>query len=296
MELSNVVLNGVRLEGQVTGSRIAFQNTVENNATIIPFFGSPLIFVNSSAELSGSGRIELRNGAIQGSASSGTLINGATHTIFGPGTIGGPVPMRFVNRGLVEATNFGSSSTQTLQLNVASSSFWPSAATINSGTLRARNGSTLVVAGTSSPATVFENFEGDDAGVIEADVNSTVQLSGNYTLRSGILRSIAPTGPGMVAGKVVSSGSGSSAPQLRDLRLEGAIGDANSIWRLTGEIENTGELRGREIYVDGTATLTGGGHSQVGSKFCHPHQHQHRYELFDQRRQSYHGARPHRAD
>ncbi len=120
MRLTNVTLNGVRLEGDISGSRFSFQNVVENNAVITPFTGSPLMTVTGPSTLTGTGRIDLRNGVIQGLSSNfpnSTLINGPTHTIEGPGTIGGGITaFRFVNRGLVDANKFGEAATLTVNL------------------------------------------------------------------------------------------------------------------------------------------------------------------------------------
>ena len=129
--------------------------------------------------------------------------------------------------------------------------------------MRARNGATLsIAAGTPS---VLENFEADDPGVIEADVNSTVRLSSFVTVRGGVLRSVVPAeGSSDVAGTVTSFGTGSNAPVLKDIRLEGLIGENTSASRVAGEIENTGELRVWELSIDGTTELTGGGTVRVG--------------------------------
>jgi hypothetical protein len=251
--INNVALNGVRLEGEISGSRIVFQNNVVNNATITPSVSSPLIAVTSMASIGGTGRIELRGNSIQGQSSSTPtpgFVNEAGHTIAGPGTIGGP--FRLINRGLIESYNYMPNAN--LTLNVTTAATTP---TTNSGILRARGGAKLTISGSG---TTLANFEGDEAGLIEAAVNSTVQITSTTTIDGGVMRAVAPAIPGPdVPGKITSQGSGTGSPLLKNVRLEGAIGDAISDWRLLGDIENTGELTGPNIYIESPAMLTGGG-------------------------------------
>jgi hypothetical protein len=245
VRLTNVILNGTRLVGDIVASRLTFQNTIENNAKITSTGAAPFITVSGPATLTGNGRLELRQSVIQG---AGNFVNDTQHTIAGPGTINAfPSGFTFLNRGVVEAIP---GETSELVINLPGSTV-----TTNSGIMRARDGATLRLQGLNFTTQV--NFEQDDAGVIEAGVDSTVRLWGGYTIRGGTLRSVAPesVGSGM-AGKFETV---SSNPLLRDVRLEGAIGDEFSHWRITGEIENTGEFSGDEILVDGAATLTGGG-------------------------------------
>jgi hypothetical protein len=253
--INNVALNGVRLEGEISGSRIVFQNNVVNNATITPSVSSPLIAVTSIASISGTGRIELRGNSIQGQSSSTPtprFVNEAGHTIAGPGTIGGGSPFRLINRGLIESYNYVPNAN--LTLNVTTAATTP---TTNSGILRARGGAKLTITGNN---TTLANFEGDTPGLIEAAINSTVQIISNVTVEGGVLRAVAPAISGTdVPGKITSQGSGTGSPLLKNIRMEGAIGDAISDWRLLGDIENTGELTGPNIYVESAATLTGGG-------------------------------------
>ena len=245
VRLTNVVLDGVRLAGNIAASRLTLQSTIENETTITPTGAAPFVTVSGPATLTGSGRLELRQSAIQG---GGNFVNDTHHTIAGPGTINAfPSGFMFVNRGVVEAIP---GETSELVINLPGSTV-----TTNSGIMRARDGATLTLQGLNFTTQV--NFEQDDAGVIEAGVDSTVRLWGGYTIRGGTLRSIALEGVGSgFAGKFKTV---SGPPLLRDVRLEGTIGDEFSNWRITGEIENTGEFSGDEILVDGAATLSGGG-------------------------------------
>ena len=256
VNLQQVTLNGVNLEGNIAGNRITFQNTVENNTTITNNGGSAFVSVTSPTILSGNGKLQMVRGSIDGTGSSTSdlyFVNDVDHTVAGAGSIFAD-RFKFINRGLVEAQTESGDSELTLQLGSART-------TVNTGVLRAINQSTLNITAIGSPL-VFENYEGDDQGVIEADVDSTVRL-GSYTLRGGVLRTVAPAAEGAsVAGKIVNSLG--TPTTLRDVRLEGTVGDQSSVWHITGEIENTGVFRAYEIQIDSEATLTGGGTLQLG--------------------------------
>jgi hypothetical protein len=259
--LHNLVLNGVRLEGEILGSQLVFQNTIVNNAKLShsPYsMSSPFVSVSSTTTLTGTGRMEMHGTQIQGAFSltpTPRLTNEAGHTIAGPGTIGGSSsPFRLVNRGLIESISSSFIPSPNLTVHVSTAATTP---TTNSGVMRARDAAKLTITGNG---TTFANFEGDKPGLIEADVNSTVQFTGILTIEGGVLRAVSATPAGTDnSGKIMGQGSGTTSPLLKNVRLEGAIGDALFDWRLHGDIENTGELVGSNLYIESAATLTGGG-------------------------------------
>jgi hypothetical protein len=263
VSITNATLRDVRLEGNINARQMVLQGTIENNTTVNYGLGigAPIIHVSSSAVLSGTGRIELDRFGIDGSGFTSTLnepilINDANHTIAGGGAIR-TERFHFKNRGTVEAYPAPGASELILSLGTTQTA-------VNSGIMKAINQGTLGFSGNGQNI-VIENYEGDDDGVIEADVNSTVRFyNSGITVRGGVLRSMAPTepGPNMQAGKILSFLS--SPVTLRDVRLEGTIGDEFSGWKITGEIENTDLFRGREILVENEVVLSGGGRLQLG--------------------------------
>jgi hypothetical protein len=256
-------LKDVRLEGNIHfhGS-VTLQGAIENNTMINSdvLRTNPVVRVEGTAVLTGNGRLDIGRSIIDTNSFSSNyplLINDANHTISGAGTLATD-RFRFKNRGTVEAIPSSTDHEMLIQLGTLRTA-------VNSGVLRATDNAILSITGASSQSIVFENFEGDDEGVIEADVNSTVRLSGStVTVRGGVLRSIAPSelGPSMVAGKIVSNQG--SPVTLREVRLEGTIGDEFSSWRITEGIENTDVFRANEILVENDVVLSGGGLLQLG--------------------------------
>jgi hypothetical protein len=250
--------NNVRLEGNITGGRVALQGTVENN-TIVNFTTggpTPQLYIVSPSVLTGNGRMEMGRYNVDAfgfsSNSDPSLVNDVDHTIAGAGMIL-TTNFHFKNRGTVEAHPVLGDSEMSVLLSTTQTM-------VNSGTMRATDQATLRI-GETGQNIVFENYEGDDEGAIEADVNSTVRIGNGVTIRGGVLRSVTPTEPdaNTVAGKIVSN-SGSAT--LRDVRLEGTIGDLSSFWSTTGEIENTGVFIAY-ISVENEVTFTGGGRLQL---------------------------------
>jgi hypothetical protein len=256
--ITQTTLKDVRLEGNVTGNNIGLQGTVENNTTVSYMAGSGSRFLSipSPTILTGTGRMEMDRFNVDSfgfsSNSDPSLINDVDHTIAGAGMIL-TTNFHFKNRGTVEAHPVLGDAEMSVLLSTTQTM-------VNSGVMRATDRATLRI-GETGQNIVFENYEGDDEGVIEADVNSTVRVGNGITIRGGVLRSVTPAQPdaNTVAGKVVSN-SGSAT--LRDVRLEGTIGDISSFWITTGEIENTGVFTA-SISVENDVTLTGGGRLQL---------------------------------
>ncbi len=213
-------LNGVTLNGnfqQNATTSTYLQNTITNTGTIgINATTSATNMYIDSAEtiLNGSGTITMTNSAsnyIRGSVNTNRLTN-ENNIIQGSGFVGANTTM-LTNRGTIQSTN---STALTLNPTGASSD---SVGMINSGILKAINGSRLVLAEGN-----YQNFENTTSGQILAD-SSTVAIE-NSKVSGGII-----------------TVQGNGTLELNSSTIEGGILTNSS----TGTIKTTG----------GTSTLDG---------------------------------------
>lgn len=121
---------------------------------------------------------------------------------------------------------------------------------INSGTMRAKSGGHLRLAGNSTTGTGrLENFEGGVAGRIIAGENSVVEISA-MTIVGGILK-----GEGndpQTRGKFDGGGV------LKDVTIQGTFENIGSAAQFSGQIVNQGTIVG-PITISDTAQFTGNG-------------------------------------
>jgi autotransporter-associated beta strand protein len=223
----------------VNGITIAIANTVTNHTAIeirnsVNYSG---VAISGDATLAGSGVVTLVAGKVIG---GGVLTNGVGHTIQGSGVFSWGSNVRLHNNGLVDANENGS----TLELHNAG---------VNTGTLRASNGGTLLLA-----AGVFTNT----GGSVRALDGSTVLVG------SGV----GGTPATIVGGTLATSGSGvirtASESRLENVTLDVAstlqLG-IHSLVRLTGTLTNNGSFGlgfapgNTTVAINGAVTVTGTG-------------------------------------
>ncbi len=192
-------------------------------------------------ELTGSGIIRLGNSANR-IAGNGTLVNTATHTIEGGGNIGANV-IGINNLGLIRANVAGN--TMTID---------PSAAggLINTGTMRAENGGTLLLTGTGGGS--FDNT----GGSISALAGSSVRMTASLDITGGTLSTAGDGSLSVDGGQTVFLTNLTNAGNLTlnnnsDLRLSGGIVNSGSI--STAAVGNPTNIR----IEAGGVTLSGGG-------------------------------------
>jgi hypothetical protein len=260
IRLSSATLENVRVEGNVRFESVTISGLIENYSvptSILPA-GASRLSIQGSATLGGDGAINLAGGSVSAVntvfGSAHQLTNGPEHTIRGRGSInstGLSAALVLHNQGAIEADD------QSLLIALHATEAWS-----NSGTMRAVNGALLQIAGPSASALALLDNTG---GVVEAGPGSIVQL-GSMNLRGGILRSVAAEeGSEQAAGLVRATAF--PGPILEDLRLEGTIGNAQSIWRLAGEIDNAGIVLASQIAFEQDTILRGGGELRANQFF-----------------------------
>ncbi|QEG33654.1 hypothetical protein [Bythopirellula goksoeyrii] len=254
--LNQAWLEDVRLEGNIFFESVTLQGVIENNS--IPAQNQTphqlAIGISGATTLAGNGRLELLNGSIRGIQSpfnsAAVLVNETNHTIAGPGRIlTESFPMDVVNRGIIESDE-----------NLLLIELRDEGLSANSGTIRAFNGGTVELRGGNEDL-VFKNSIDNIPGVIEADVNSEVILRAGI-IEGGILRAIEPVlasgnSPGTITTHRIPGTT------LKNVRLEGPIGNLYDHWNISGSIENTGTLSAERLQIQDEVTLTGGGEIQL---------------------------------
>ena len=215
--------------------------------------------------LTGGGSINFTdnvNNRVTGNNPANRLIN-EDNTIQGAGLLGVNA-IGIINRSLIDAN-----ATAALTIDPSTT-----AGAVNSATMSATNGSTLVLA-----AGTYTNFEGSTDGLIRADA-STVQLS-NAIISGGIVDIV---GAGTITlsssstisgGTVMNSGTGLIRSTSSGNRLSGAVTNpfggniqidngATLIFDGSGTYSNAGTIlidgtTTTQLQIDGDATISGGG-------------------------------------
>ena len=248
---NNVFLTDITNAGTLIGdnnSDLGLTGTINNTGAIQITAGASNTDIEiqaGGATLSGAGTITLSgiNAGINGI--SATRLTNADNTISGQGAIG-ENSLAVTNQAIITADMEG----ETLTLDPVSVPTDMEAPFLNEGTLRAENGGTLTLTGSSGGT--FTNT----TGTIEALADSQVLLTGNASITGGTL-----TGPGEIRA------ANSNNVFLTDITNAGTlIGDNNSDLGLTGIINNTGAIQiaastaNTDIEIQaGGATLSGGG-------------------------------------
>ena len=144
----------------------------------------------------------------------------------------------FVNRGLLETIDQSNG----IRFIVGEGGV------VNSGTIRAISRSV-----TLEGAGLFQNFEQETPGLIEALPGSEIVLFGP-TVQGGVLRAHPADGE-LPAGEIRNS---NSQTELRDLTIEGLYDSTQTFSKLAGQIDNRGTMSG-DFEVATDVTLSGGG-------------------------------------
>ncbi|QDU59106.1 hypothetical protein [Aeoliella mucimassa] len=118
----------------------------------------------------------------------------------------------------------------------------------NMGTIRATPGNHL-----SIQYQTINNTSGDEAGVMEALPNGLVTLE-NSTIEGGIVRGIAAA-PDSGEGNGIIQGAGGL---LKNVTLEGNVGNEISSFSIAGQIENRGLFAFNQLDVTEDAEIVGG--------------------------------------
>jgi hypothetical protein len=168
----------------VNGARLELIGTITNNSRILvdAIGSSTYVMPSGTVTLNGTGEVVLADTAatvngwfydvnnVNGTADH--IINSATHTIRGRGTIGFSSTTQITNNGLIHA-DVGASPLELI----------PNASgLINTGTLRASNGGNLILNGSSARHT-FTNT----GAVIEALAGSTITLDSSPKIIGGTI-------------------------------------------------------------------------------------------------------------
>lgn len=221
--------------GNVTNDGLIQLNSV-GNSTLLSFSGVGV------QTLGGSGIFRLGGNSANGIGGTGTVANSATHTIEGAGNIGRNT-LGIVNNGLIRANISGT--TMTID---------PSAVggLVNSGTIRAENGGSLVFTGNGGG--LFDN----DGGTIAALDGTSVRFNNNASITGGTLTSVGSGALFVDPSQTVSFGDLTQSGDLiignnSDLRLSGNIVNSGSI--STNSVGNGTNLR----IESGGINLSGGG-------------------------------------
>jgi len=270
IELVNTTLEQVHLTGQYEYHTVTFRGTNVNDAIISRvWMQTPGIVIDRHAVLSGNGELNLGRAEIRPYYYSNdpfgptTFTNDVDHTISGSGSIRTNEPFDFTNRGLIDVYPQEGSSPRPGTPSADFHINWSSGSSLgitNSGLFRARDGASISLA-PGGDGFVFVNREEDRIGVLEAGVDSEIVL-GEIDVRGGILRSLNAEGTGQQHG--VFRNSDGVFPTLRDVRLEGNIGSAQSLWALSGRIGNSGKLTASAIRIEDDVILEGGGEVRMG--------------------------------
>ena len=247
-------LNGVTIASgsQFVGadnSATTLVGTISNSGTLsLASTGQAADFVISGeVTLTGSGVMQFSNSLsnrVRGGASS-RLINDVGHTIQGSGQIGLD-QIAITNAGLIVAN-------QPTVLGIG-----PNAnGMINTGTLRASNGATLVLSGSNGGG--FNNA----GGTIEALDGSIVRLVEGAAITGGTLTTV---GTGVI--RTPSGGATQETASLNGVTISGGslfVSADNSQTTLLSTITNNGVMAlastglSADFVVSGNVTLTGSG-------------------------------------
>ncbi|MBX3425847.1 MAG: hypothetical protein KF688_09215 [Pirellulales bacterium] len=266
-----VALNKIRLENVHSEARVE----MDAGSILGTFVNDNLLTLTGSTVMgpgtvfSGQGRLMLNDGSLVGSGSSSqsvsSLVNSEGHAIVGVGSVGSSY-LRLTNRGLIEAGPSASPGTsKILGIMAQYGQSYYGGPFVNSGTLRATEGFTLMVQTQSSPAATILNSEGNRHGLIEAGLGGIVDFTGN-SVEGGTLRTAVPgpdDPPEAVAGLILRLNS------ITDVRLEGLLDFTKNIQtnpsiNVAGVIDNQGELRSSYFWLQQSTTLTGGGIVRIG--------------------------------
>lgn len=252
-------LNGVTLSSGsrffgVDNSATTLVGTISNAGVLgLTSTGQAADFVISGdVTLTGSGLMSFSDNLgnrVRGGASS-RLINSAGHTIRGSGQIGLD-QIALTNAGLIVANQ------------AAGMVIDPNAnGMINTGTVRATNGATLILTGNGGGA--YNNT----GGTFEAQNNSTVQLTNGATINGGTLTT---SGTGVIT--TPAGGATQDSSTLNGVTVSTGsqfVGALNSQTTLIGTITNNGTMSlasnglAADFVVSGDVTLAGSGVVSMG--------------------------------
>jgi len=240
--LTNVTNNGTY--NVLNNAETVISGTITNNGTInlLSAGNNTELFVTANSTLTGTGSVVMGNGGpnfITGNAGI-TLTN--AETIEGVGNIGNG-NLAVVNNATINANVNGA--TLTLQ---------PGAASINTKTLEATNGGTLVFnSGTWT----------NTGGIITAATGSGVDLANSVSITGGTLSS---TGTGVIYNNA------NQYANLANLTIDGTYQIQNNAQtNISGTITNNGQMQinssgnNTALYVSANATLNGTGSVVMGN-------------------------------
>ena len=241
---------------------LGLAGTLTNNALIrLDGAGSgPTLRIANNTTLTGSGVITLSDNSsnnIEGVNTGNVLTIAASAKIQGSGTInpgpaGGSRMANIINQGTIEANNVANG------LSIRMENFNNTALT-NSGTLRATNGATFTLTGTS---TVHNS-----GGIIEALNGSNVRVDGGITVEGGTVTS---SGTGAIRGSAGGGGGGT----LFNVTNTGTVAIApGEVVGLAGTLTNNGLVRldstgsASNLLLRSNVTIAGTGQITMGNNF-----------------------------
>jgi len=255
---NTVNVNGVDVAGTLTLSTSKDTLAIENNTnltvdgnianngaiTLNSIGNGTDLIIGASATLSGTGTVTLSNNGnniIDGVAATDVLTVGSGQTISGAGNIGNN-QMALSNAGIINAT-------QAIPLYIDTSN-----GTINTGTLEATAGGTLILYGQNDNS--VPNTINNAGGTISAGAGSSVQLTNGIIISGGTLKT---SGTG-----VVETLNGTAT--LENVTNAGNYVLTNNTQNtLVGTITNNGNIsmtsvgNGTYFLLSGNVTLSGTG-------------------------------------